>query len=176
VTWARSLSIAMVAVVLLMGARPIAGDEQFPHGLLSAAPKASFCTIETRPLSFGAYDPVSGTDLEAVGQIIYICGNGNPGAERAVKNIRIEMARGYSNSYGDRAMVGPSFGELFYNIYLDATHRTIWGDGTNGTEYYFDAKPPNGTPVIVPAFGRIPGRQEVDAGEYVDQPAVRILW
>ena len=37
VTPARSLLIAMVAVALLIGARPIAGDEQFPRGLLSGA-------------------------------------------------------------------------------------------------------------------------------------------
>ena len=64
VTPARSLLIAVVAVVLLIGARPIAGDEQFPRGLLSGAdprtPDRS-CTIETRPLSFGTYDPLDGS-------------------------------------------------------------------------------------------------------------------
>ena len=34
-TPARSLLVAMVAVALLIGARPTAGDEQFPRGLLS---------------------------------------------------------------------------------------------------------------------------------------------
>ncbi len=37
-TPARSLLIAMVAVALLIGAHPIAGDEQYPHGLMSATP------------------------------------------------------------------------------------------------------------------------------------------
>ena len=35
-TPARSLLIAMVAVALLIGARPIASVEQYPHGLMSA--------------------------------------------------------------------------------------------------------------------------------------------
>ena len=75
VTPARSLLIAMVAVALLIGARPIAGDEQFPRGLMSAAPRAGggSCTIETRPLSFGIYDPLAETDVDAIGQIIYTC-------------------------------------------------------------------------------------------------------
>ena len=58
-TPARSLLVAMVAMVLLIAARPIAGVEQYPHGLMSATPTAGnnrSCTIETRPISFGNYD------------------------------------------------------------------------------------------------------------------------
>ena len=69
-----------------------------------------------------------------------------------------------------------SLDTLHYNIYLDATHRTIWGDGTNGTDFYFDADPPNKTSVTVPAYGRIPARQDVMPGLYKDEPGVRILW
>ncbi len=48
-TPARSLLIAMVAVVLLIGARPIAGDEQYPRGLMaSAAPKAITAPARSR--------------------------------------------------------------------------------------------------------------------------------
>ncbi len=173
----RSPLMAIAAGVVLTGARPMVGDEQFPHGLLSAEPRAHYCTIQTRPLSFGTYDPLAGAELDAVGQIIYLCGSGNPGAEtQGPKNIRIEMAQGYSNSYGTRAMAGPSAETLTYNIYLDATHRTVWGDGTGSTGYYFEAKPPNGTPVIVPAFGRIDPRQDVPAGQYLDSVPVRILF
>ncbi len=76
----------------------------------------------------------------------------------------IELApgtsRNLSSSYSDRTMAGPSFETLHYNVYLDATHRTIWGDGTNGTEFYFDAHPPNGRPVTVPSSDVwIPGRR-----------------
>jgi spore coat protein U-like protein len=173
---ARSLLLATVAASGLIGARPIAGGEQFPRGLLSAEPRANFCTIETRPLSFGVYDPLDGAAVEAVGQIIYTCGAGNGPQPQSPKNIRIAIARGYSSSFSDRAMAGPSYETLHYNIYLDATHRTIWGDGTNGTEFYFDAKPPNKTPVTVPAYGRIDPRQDVPGGPYVDQPQVTILW
>jgi spore coat protein U-like protein len=169
--------IVVVAVVLLIGPRRIAGDEQFPRGLLSAESKTHFCTIETRPLSFGTYDPLAGTALDAIGQIIYTCGNGTGSStQESSKAIRIQMDRGYSNSYGDRGMAGPSFDTLLYNIYLDATHRTIWGDGTNGTDYYYDAHPPNGAPVIVPAYGRIRSLQDVEAGQYADNVPVRILF
>jgi len=185
VTPVRSLLVAMVAVVLLIGARPIAGDEQFPRGLL-AAPEArasGSCTIETRPLSFGNYDPLEGTDVDAIGQVIYTCENGNGPGKRAKpenKGIRIEMAQGHSNSFASRGMVGPellaSGRFLEYNIYLDATRHTVWGTGEGPTQVYTDTNPPNRTPVVVPAFGRIFGRQDLAPGPYNDDVPVRILF
>jgi spore coat protein U-like protein len=67
-------------------------------------------------------------------------------------------------------------GELRYNVYLDATRRTIWGNGTNGTDVYFVSNPANRTPVVVPVFGRIFERQNVEAGEYFDGIHVVILF
>ena len=203
-TPARSLLIAIVAVALLNGARPIAGGEQFPRGLLASAEprvgQSRSCTIETRPLSFGTYDALETRDVEAIGQIIYTCsggggrgGGGGPGggpppgrgggpgvgttsSNQGQTGIRIEMAQGSSNSFAPRHMVGFGFEALDYNIYLDSTHRQVWGTGEGPTLAYIDANPPNGTPVIVPAFGRIFGGQDVPAGPYTDTVPVRILF
>ena len=65
-------------------------------------------------------------------------------------------------------MLGPGGHALEYNIYLDATRRTIWGNGRSYTEAYFDSKPPKDTPVIVVTYGRIFRGQEVAAGQYID--------
>ena len=95
------------------------------------------------------------------------------------QSIRIEMAQGNSNSFAPRRMAGPEFltqATLDYNIYLDATHRQVWGTGEGPTLAYVDAHPPNGTPVIVPAFGRIFGGQDVAGGPYTDTVPVRILF
>ena len=85
------------------------------------------------------------------------------------------MDAGRSNSFAP-AWYGRARGWtlLEYNIYLDATHRTVWGTGAGSTEVYFDANPPNRTPVIVPVFGRIFRGQDVAAGQYTDNVAVRI--
>ena len=129
-----SLLIAVVGVVLLIGALPIARNEQFPRGLMSSAePRVSrSCTIETRPLSFGIYDPLEGTDVDAIGQIIYTCESGGEdpgrGPNRRMSSIRIEMAQGYGNSFAPRHMRGLG-DQLDYNIYLDATRRQVWGTG-----------------------------------------------
>jgi spore coat protein U-like protein len=174
VTPARSLLIAVVAVVLLIDARPMAEDEQFPRGLMAADPEKKGCTIETRPLAFGNYNPLVPEALDGIGTVIYTCGEKESlDGARGVKNIRIEMSRGASNSYSDRRMTSGQ-DQLFYQVYLDSSHRTIWGDGSNGTNYYFDPHPPNKTPVSVPAYGRIRGMQDVLAGQYVDVLQVTI--
>jgi spore coat protein U-like protein len=169
-TAARSVLIALLALAVLIGAQPGAGA-QFPRGLLAAAPRApgeGLCSIETRPLSFGTYDPEANGDLDALAQVIYTCNN-------QAKKIRIEMTAGISNQF-DRAMSAGATERLFYNIYLDPTHQTIWGQGAFGTDVYFESNPPNGTPVVVPAYGRIPARQSVPPGNYVDVLTVRILF
>jgi spore coat protein U-like protein len=73
-------------------------------------------------------------------------------------------------------MVGLGGEHLEYNIYLDVQHRMVWGTGEGPTQVYIDNNPPSNTPVIVPAFGRIMGRQDVAAGPYTDDVPVRILF
>jgi spore coat protein U-like protein len=181
-TLTRSAMIAVAAAMLLIGARPMAGPvEQYPGGLMAAAPTASgnrICAIETRPLSFGVYDTLAASDTDALGQVIYTCGNlGASGTASGSKSIRIELETGASNQYGVRRMYTSGFADaLEYNIYLDPTHRIIWGNGTNGTDAYVDSSPPNRTPVVVPAFGRIRGMQDVSTGEYVDTLIARVVF
>ena len=168
----RLLFVAMIATVLLVGARSGA-EAQFPRGLMAAGPKdkpegAAVCTIETRPLSFGTYDPEANAELNALAQVIYTCNN-------HAKKIRIEMTTGLSNQF-DRYMFAGATDRLYYNIYLDSTHATIWGQGLYGTDVYYQNNPPNGTPVVVPAYGRIRARQDVPPGNYVDILTVRVLF
>ena len=166
----RSLRVVL-ALAVLIGARP-GVEAQFPKGLLAGAPRdkpTGFCTIETRPLSFGNYDPEASANLDALAQVIYTCNN-------QAKKIRIEMTTGSSSQFSPRSMSAGPQDRLEYNIYLDATHQTIWGQGLYGTDVYYESNPPNGTPVVVPAYGRIRPRQNVAPGEYVDVLTVRVLF
>jgi len=180
VTPARSLMIAMAGVTLLVGASPLAGDGQFPRGLMSAEPAAGgsrTCTIDVRPVSFGTYDSLAGSAVDAVGQVIYACGNfGASSTAQGAKAIRIELETGVANTFQRHMSAGTGVDFLDYNLYLDATRRTIWGNGTNGTDVYVDTHPPNRTPVIVPVFGRISGMQDVPAGQYADSLLARIVF
>lgn len=172
-TPARPVVVAMLGLLIGASAGP-GSAAQHPRGLMASAAKSKGCTIETRPLSFGTYDPLATTALDALGQVVYTCGEKGEADQRAVKNIRIEISRGSSSSY-DRAMTTGG-DHLRYNVYLDASHRTVWGDGSNGTDYYFDSHPPNKTPVTVPAYGHIFAMQDVVAGQYTDVLQVTILF
>jgi len=181
----RLLVIATAAAVLMIGARPMAEDEQFPRGLMSSAPRVPgqglSCTIQTRPLTFRPYDVLGDSlGVVAIGQVIYLCvegGRGGAGTRASSdRGIRIEMTEGQNHAFVPRAMAGPTSDTLEYNLYLDSTFVTIWGDGAGRTEVYYDGSPPSGRPVIVPIFARIFGRQDVVAGTYHDEVLVRIVF
>ena len=159
--------VAMLLPVVSLCAGAGEATDQRPGGLLG---QGKGCTIETRPLSFGIYDPLRATALDGHGLVIFTCGVKIE--TTSVKNVRIELSRGQSGSYDRRMIAGED--ALRYNVYLDATRRTVWGDGSNGTDYYLNAHPPNKTPVYVPAYGRIFPLQDVSAGQYADTLTVTI--
>ena len=100
----RSLFVTMVATVVLIGARPGA-ETQFPRGLMAAGPTAPatpFCTIETRPLSFGNFDPDADVAVDVVTQVIYTCNNQS-------KKIRIEMTTGAANLTNSKTKILVSY-------------------------------------------------------------------
>jgi spore coat protein U-like protein len=170
-TTGRALLVAMIAVALLIGTRPLAGREQFPRGLMAAErdPRApGTVTIQTNPLSFGTYDPFGGSALDATTSIVFT-------ATKEVKNMRMELAKGSSASYAQREMTScPD--RLGYNIYTDSVRQTVWGDGTGGTQYYVNANPPDKKEVTVPVYGRIPTGEDVATGQYTDNVSVTIVW
>jgi spore coat protein U-like protein len=137
---------------------------QFPRGI--PHPTAATCTIDTRPVTFGEYDPFDPGPRDTQGAAIYVCTKSVP--------IRIEMSRGRAGSY-NRAMFNGTE-QLNYNLYLDATRQTVWGDGSGGTGYYSLNKAPDKKPITVPVYGRIYPMQEVDVGQYTDVIEVKILF
>jgi spore coat protein U-like protein len=167
-----TLAIAAAAIVAL-SPQPDASADQLPRGLLRNADKG--CTIDVTPVSFGEYDVFDTRPLTGLGNVIYTCGEKDRGDVReAIKNIRITISRGLSGSFSDRTMVAPGLGALHYNLYLDANYRTIWGDGTSGSEYYLDPHPPNKKPVTVPIYARIQPFQDIAVGAYSDTLEVTI--
>ena len=177
--WRLALA-AVLAAVLIVTLPAARAEEQYPRGLMSAEPTASghrTCRIDVRPVSFGDYDPLDGGAVYAIGQVIYVCGNLGELEASASKSIRIEMTTGSANQFTPRVMLGPVAGQqLEYNLFLDSTFTTIWGQGAFGTDVYVDNSPPNRTPVVVPVYARIPGRQDVPVGQYADAVTARIVF
>jgi spore coat protein U-like protein len=115
------------------------------------------CTIDTTPVNFGNYDVFSSTATDSTGSVQYRCGNFD-------FNIQITLDKGGAPTFNPRRMLNGSQA-LNYNLYLNAARTIIWGDGTGGTQTYFNANPPRRL-VTVTIYGRIPAGQDVRVGTY----------
>jgi spore coat protein U-like protein len=127
------------------------------------------CTVSvTSGMAFGTYDVFNTTNTDSASQIYWSC---DP---FIIQNIRITMTKGaHSTTYSQRRMAGPPPDMLDYNLYLDSTRTTIWGDESEGTSAYyrFVFLAGSGT---VNVYGRIPAERDVSVGAYSDTVTVVI--
>ncbi len=127
--------------------------------LIAVSAAEAACTITTTAVSFGSYNVFAGSADDGTGQITYRCTGPRPPLVHT--RYRKLVNRGFT----PRQMRKGSEA-LNYNLYLDSTRSTIWGDGTGGTQVYSQANPPNGRNIVLSVFGRIPASQDVSAGTY----------
>jgi len=127
--------------------------------LATAAAAEAACTISTTAVSFGSYNVFAGSPDDATGQIRYRCSAPRPPV------VTIQLDKGGAPSFNPRQMRQGSQ-TLNYNLYLDSTRTTIWGDGTGGTQTYRRNNPPTNQNINVTVYGRIPAGQDVSAGTY----------
>lgn len=129
-------------------------------GALSAAATAeAACTISTTAVSFGSYNVFSASPDDGTGQITYRCTAPRPPL------VTIQLDKGGAPSFNPRQMrMGSEV--LNYNLYLDSTRTTIWGDGTGGSQAYSQYSPQPNQNINVSVYGRIPAGQDVSAGNY----------
>lgn len=125
------------------------------------------CTVTTSAVSFGSYDSYASSPLDGQGSVRYVCLG-------LMRTVRISISTGGSGTYS-RRMSGTG-GNLFYNLYLDATHQTIWGDGSGGTQPLVHGNIVIYTNYTATIYGRIPPLQNVGSGTYADSPVVTAEW
>jgi spore coat protein U-like protein len=122
------------------------------------------CTISATGVAFGVYNPLSSSPADAVGTITISCTRmSGPG------HYAISLGAGASGSYAGRAMrSGQS--TLPYQLYTDAAHTAIWGDGSGGSEVVVDVDniSERGGTSTYPIYGRTPPRRPVGPGIYDD--------
>ena len=127
--------------------------------LVSTSQAASaVCWIAATGPSFGAYDPLSPSPVDAAGNVQYLC----------TSPVRVGISAGGSGTFASRTMQSGA-SSLAYNLYSDAARTQVWGDGTGGS----------GAPTVaaglfqsVPIYGRIPAGQDVGTGSYSDSLVV----
>jgi len=122
--------------------------------------RAALCTVSTTSVSFDAYDTFSNSPGESTGTVTVSCD--------AIATYSLAINAGGSGSFS-RAM---SFGadQLAYNLFTDATRAVVWGDGTGATARVNQL----GTGATHVVYGRIPARQNVRAGTYLDTLIVTV--
>lgn len=129
-------------------------------GLLAAPVAEAACNISTTAVTFGTYNVFQGAPDDAAGQVTFQC-------TTFELFVRIDLDRGGAPSFDPRQMRQGSE-ILTYNLYRDASRNTIWGDGTGGTQSYFQLFVPRNQNINVPVYGRIPAGQDVSAGIYTN--------
>jgi spore coat protein U-like protein len=153
---------------------------------------ATSCTIGDTGVAFGNYDPTIGTANTASGSVTVTC---TPGCAIPIiiiclgyngLNSTITLSPSSSNgSFSPRQMLGG--GQILaYNLYLNMSHTTIFGNGSSGTSvvtycftganvsscsgatYTGSPAGPNSQSQVIPVYGLLPASQDVSAGAYTD--------
>lgn len=156
----RSMSVATGVVMALLCAR-------------AHAVGVSSCTASASGVAFGVYDPTSATALSGMGTVTSSCtGVG------ALASWTVALSSGVnsSGSFSPRKM--KAVRTMSYNLYTDAAHTTIWGDGTAGTTLPSQSVAAFVGTVAFPltVYGLITPNQDLPAGSYSDTITVTITY
>ena len=139
--------------------------------VLSKAAYAATCSIGAiASVAFGSYNVFNGNAVDSAGSVTYRCDD-----VAALDTIMVQLSRGSSATFQPRTL-RQGGDQLQYNLYLDPSRSTVWGDGSAGTSQYGPALPPGGINVLLNVYGRIASRQNVRAGSYSDTVVVAIIF
>lgn len=120
------------------------------------------CSVSTTSLIFSTYDVFSTLPNDITGTITVKC--------RPSASYSLSLSPG-SGTYTSRVMKNGIY-TLNYNLFLDVTRLTIWGDGSSGTGIVSGtAADANHT-----VYGRIPARQNAHTGSYADVVVVTVTF
>lgn len=169
----RSLQHLAVAFSLALAAST-ANAGTATANLLVTATVLGVCTAATTPVAFGVYDPSSASPTDATGTVTVTC---TPGATYSIA-LDAGANPGTAGNVNTRRMLANASDYLPYQLYLDASRTTVWGDGANGSSL----NPPAGTytatglPQVYNVYGRVTAGQYVPAGSYVDTVIVTVTY
>jgi spore coat protein U domain-containing protein, fimbrial subunit CupE1/2/3/6 len=135
--------------------------------LLAGAVRAADCQVaNVTAINFGAYEVDAMAPLDSTGELAVEC--------NAVMPVKISLGRGASGHQSPRELKFRS-NVLAYNLYLDAAHTLVWGDGTDATQV-FSGLAPAQAPLMLPIFARLFPRQIVPPGTYTDRVVVVVVF
>lgn len=131
--------------------------------LVHAAPAAAVtCTVTPQAVAFNAYDTLSASPSDGVGNVRVSCDS--------AASFTVSLSAG-SGSYSQRIMTGGA-GQLGYNLYTESARVSVWGDGLGATSNVSAS----GTTVDLAVYGRVPAQQNVAANSYGDTVTVTVSY
>lgn len=120
------------------------------------------CTLNVQSVIFGSYNVFENTHLDGAGNVSVVCD--------VATSYTISLSPG-NGTYTNRILLSGQ-NELVYNLFIDAARTLVWGDGT-GSSSMVSALSTNSNHTI---YGRIPARQNVHVGNYIDSITVTLVF
>lgn len=127
------------------------------------------CDVVATPLGFGTYDPFNPVPLTATSNLSISCKPPNKAF-----SVSVQLTSG-SGSFAQRSMASASGGQMFYNIYTDASYLTVFGDGTGGS-LSPSRTVTKSSPWNLTLYGRVPAMQNLLPGVYADTLTATIFF
>lgn len=129
------------------------------------------CSVSAQPTSFGNYNPLSVTPLDAAGQVTVDCSF----LLSLLTTYTVKLSTGSSGTYSPRRMQSGA-NTLNYNLYLDALRALTWGNGSGGTQFISNTQLIGalGFSATYPVYGRVPAQQNVAPATYSDTIVVTL--
>ena len=93
----------------------------------AAHAQAFFCTAGTTGVAFGTYTPLTPVPLASTGSVTVQCF-----IVFGTASATIDLSTGASGSFMARTLTNGT-NTLQYNLYLNAAHTQVWGDGSGGS-------------------------------------------
>lgn len=155
----------MRSVAVLVGLLPLLA----PAPASSAASCALLPPADGTLVGFGNYNALLG-DVDGIGQIRLLCVPDLLEGLPVSYTLAADAGTGSGGSFSPRRLTDGGYG-LDYNMYLDASHTQVFGDGSVGTH---TAAGSCSATCTVMVYGRIFGGQSVPSGPYQDSIVVTL--
>lgn len=128
----------------------------------ASMPGMAACTVSATSVAFNPYNVFDTLSQDITGTVTIRC--------RPTAAYSLSLSKG-SGTFASRTLINGPYA-LGYNLYIDATRSTVWGDGSSGTSTVSG----NDKDFTHTVYGRIPARQNVHAGSYTDTIVVTITY
>ena len=136
---------------------------------LAAPLTPAACFVTAGSVSFGGYDVFDAQPRDSMLVLTLSC------QEAKARDLRVSI--GPSANSGGIAVRQMKWSggadRLAYNLFSDASHSQVWGDGTAGDPVHVLGVNRNAPQQLI-IYGRIPAGQDVSIGSYADAITVTV--